>query len=990
MLEEVIVGALGNALADVLAATARQLGVQRRKNGERRYSADLELATWFDTYKFADTLSAELAGRLHAELPQAGADALVSGVESDRCHAVLHELLAARLTDAPEHQLSRLRGSFDRALRPTETLRRRIPDAAVDIAFDYFDEQICTVVGRLEGAQPEVVRRLRGHAVGHRIIAILDAIERHLAAEADGDHETDMAFLDRYRRHLVAEFGRITPPDLEQRRLIPVEALYVPPNIVPIPPDGGEAVMMQPRRPRPSALLGEFAESIDRTVLLGDPGAGKTTAARALMRARAREQAGTAFLVTVRDFSAEEPVTRSVVQYIEHVIDTAYQCTPPRGWVSRQLLDGAALVIFDGMDELVDTSRRAQASSIIEHFCVEFPLARVLVTSRFVGYDQARLDDEQFVRYRIDRFDDGQVADYARKWFACDSTLTPAQAAADAAAFTAESKSVPDLRGNPLMLSLMCVLYRGEGYIPQHRAQVYRLCADLLFHRWDASRHIHVALALTQSQVKRLLRGLAYWLLTRQDSSAAVTERQLIAKTTQMLLDRDIEQAAQAEAAAAEFVDFCRGRGWIFVDVGTTARGEVLYAFAHRTFLEYFAAAYLAATTDTPEALAHDLLPRVIRAEWDITAQLAIAMKDETCEGGASRVLTALFTEWSEASAEARGRLLVLTVSCVDAADLPPSQVKALARRILDFILEPAVDADLKDSVLGWTLQAVRRWRETVAAEFLARAELLVASGELRDRATGYFLATYRRRFVTVEVDPSTLEYWDTWANANNRRWSDMIERDSPADRSVLHLAVSEGALSVARALIQADGMVQLVQPFLDPVIGHNFASTLMFAAYTVRTEANPRATMIGRCRELGEYFLTHPGPPRTERTAWFTSAPDRYAGIDLSEEATIAGPVYLAVAVLTALEVESRAASDGERANVIAVLRGAKWNGWLSALLPYLLARLDENAALLTPLLPELPVRGDYQQLFEQWAYREIDFTIPPATGEVTGGEGP
>jgi transposase len=50
--------------------------------------------------------------------------------------------------------------------------------------------------------------------------------------------------------------------------------------------------------------------------------------------------------------------------------------------------------------------------------CTEYPLIPVLVTSRLVGYDQARLDDRLFIRYRIGGFAEELVADYVGKWFA--------------------------------------------------------------------------------------------------------------------------------------------------------------------------------------------------------------------------------------------------------------------------------------------------------------------------------------------------------------------------------------------------------------------------------------------------------------------------------------------------------------------------------------------------------------------------------------------
>ena len=70
------------------------------------------------------------------------------------------------------------------------------------------------------------------------------------------------------------------------------------------------------------------------------------------------------------------------------------------------LLTGRAVVIFDGLDELLDTARRADVTTRVERFCAEYPLAPVLVTSRVVGYDQARLDDRQFTCYRLGGFGD--------------------------------------------------------------------------------------------------------------------------------------------------------------------------------------------------------------------------------------------------------------------------------------------------------------------------------------------------------------------------------------------------------------------------------------------------------------------------------------------------------------------------------------------------------------------------------------------------------
>ena len=339
------------------------------------------------------------------------------------------------------------------------------------------------------------------------------------------------------------------------------------------------------------------------------------------------------FLVTLRLYAAQDPPERSIVGYVEHVLETFYQCPAPPGLVDMLLLTGRAMVIFDGLDELVDSARRRDVTTRVERFCAEYPLAPVLVTSRVVGYDQARLDDDQFTCYRLGRLSGDQVEKFARNWFAQDQEIAPVEARSWADAFLEESAVASDLRTNPLMLSLLCILYRGEGSLPRDRAEVYKKCAMLMFDRWDTRRHIHRDLRASK-QLEPALRHLAWSIFTRDDVQSAVTERELVTTTAQFLEGRGFESKDDARDAAEEFVSFCRGRMWVFSDVGTTATEESLYAFTHRTFLEYFAAAQLAYDSDAPELLALTIAPRVADEEWWVVAEPAIQIKDSTSNAG--------------------------------------------------------------------------------------------------------------------------------------------------------------------------------------------------------------------------------------------------------------------------------------------------------------------------------------------------------------------
>jgi hypothetical protein len=580
------IGVLGPRIA---AAAAKPRG---------RRADDLAIARWFETYR----ITAEFPDLPDLSPPLA--EGLADLLRGDDTQAALQELLAARLTDADDAEATRAREVFCLTL---STADPAVAQFGPPLA-EFYDDQISSLVARLEAAEPTMLAQIRSEAMSARMIAILRAIERHTAAlTARPNPRTEASFLASYRSHVRDQHGKLEPPDFERRRRVPISDIYVPPVIYEdIPP---ERIVVSVGENPPTLTVWDLVGRLDRSVLLGDPGGGKTTASTVLMDHFASDpERRVPFLVTVRNYAAEDPPARSVVGFIEHELKTLYQCPASPGLVDMLLLTGRAVVIFDGLDELLDTSRRADVATRVEHFCTEYPLAPVLVTSRVVGYEQARLDDSQFTSFRLSNFRDEDVAAFARKWFALEEGARPDEADA----FLAESESVSDLRPNPLLLSLMCILYRGEGSLPRNRAEIYEQCANLLFRRWDARRHIHQDLRVGHL-LEPALRHLAWWLFTRDNAQSAVTERELVTATTEFLHGRGFESEDAARDAAIEFVTFCAGRMWVFSDAGTTAAGERLYSFTHRTFLEFFAAAQLAYDSDTPDKLARTLAPHVAR-----------------------------------------------------------------------------------------------------------------------------------------------------------------------------------------------------------------------------------------------------------------------------------------------------------------------------------------------------------------------------------------
>jgi hypothetical protein len=112
MLSEVIAG----VLVEVITGTGRRLGATfLAASDRRRHGADLAIARWFDTYR--------LTGE-PPDLPNLSdtmEERLVKILRGYEVQAVLHELLAARLTDAPEADVELIRTTFDLTIRSADS-----------------------------------------------------------------------------------------------------------------------------------------------------------------------------------------------------------------------------------------------------------------------------------------------------------------------------------------------------------------------------------------------------------------------------------------------------------------------------------------------------------------------------------------------------------------------------------------------------------------------------------------------------------------------------------------------------------------------------------------------------------------------------------------------------------------------------------------------------------------------------------------------------
>ena len=159
--DEVVTGALVNAIAVV----GRQ--VSKAAAGMRKADEDLATARWFESFRLTGA-PPELPG-----LSPAAAERLAEVLGGDEIQAALQELLAVRLTDAPETDASRARDALQVALSAAAPGAGAFGEALAG----YYDDQVCALVARLEGQEPPVLAQIRSEAFSARMISVLQAIK---------------------------------------------------------------------------------------------------------------------------------------------------------------------------------------------------------------------------------------------------------------------------------------------------------------------------------------------------------------------------------------------------------------------------------------------------------------------------------------------------------------------------------------------------------------------------------------------------------------------------------------------------------------------------------------------------------------------------------------------------------------------------------------------------------------------------------------------
>jgi predicted NACHT family NTPase len=351
-----------------------------------------------------------------------------------------------------------------------------------------------------------------------------------------------------------------------------------------------------------------------KLVLLGDPGAGKSTLARYLMLALASisevgdgsPQAGVRIpaslagwlplLVELRVYADARWQDRTFLDLISHLYATEDLGLPATALDAFLRAGGRTVVVFDGLDEVFDPLRREQITRQIEAFAGRYPQVRVIVTSRPVGYQRSVLDAAGFTHYMLQDLDREQIKTFTTAWYHVSWPGNPAEGARlneRLLGAVDSSAAVAELAGNPMLLTILAIIGRRRK-LPRDRRNVYEHAVSVLVEQWDATgKH------LSDTRADRRMPYMEYQdklellhLIARhmQDGPAGLAGNHIAAQDLRSQFDGYLRERFELPPdrslpAAKTMLEQLRERNFILARFGGGA-----YGFVHRVFLEYLAA----------------------------------------------------------------------------------------------------------------------------------------------------------------------------------------------------------------------------------------------------------------------------------------------------------------------------------------------------------------------------------------------------------------
>ncbi|MCP4112478.1 MAG: NACHT domain-containing protein [Desulfobacteraceae bacterium] len=355
-----------------------------------------------------------------------------------------------------------------------------------------------------------------------------------------------------------------------------------------------------------------------RLVIIGEPGSGKTTLLDYLILELLENPNS---YQSIFNFP-QQPVPLFIqLRFIEPNnlpnLDTLSKiCLPeilhsefPNSFFRQYINQGCSVFFFDGLDEVTIPQERRKVSNWIDELSAAFPNNRYIVTSRIIGYREAPLHNG-FHKFRLCDFDKEDIKQFVFNWQTAVDMPHPNEADSDRnsrirkeaerlLSIMEEKPGIRQLASNPLLLTIVLLVYNSRTRLPEERGRLYDECIDVLLEhiqkaRLDEARDggaFKPTQGLKLEQQRDLLKSTALWLHERglrEENKSKICNQVLANQFPAIGLD-----PLQAEP----FIKEVEQRSGLIIHRGSGI------GFSHLTFQEYLTALELCDNEDMHQTI---------------------------------------------------------------------------------------------------------------------------------------------------------------------------------------------------------------------------------------------------------------------------------------------------------------------------------------------------------------------------------------------------
>jgi predicted NACHT family NTPase len=223
-------------------------------------------------------------------------------------------------------------------------------------------------------------------------------------------------------------------------------------------------------------------EDHHKLMVWGKPGSGKTTFLKYLAIQCISEkflENHLPIFVTLKEF-ADNSVSLNLEDFIQQHL-TKQELSPTE--ITTLLKSGQAFILLDGLDEI----RQDDSYQVVEQlkqFANQYRDNCFIITCRIASREYTFTD---FREVEVADFNDQQIKTFVTNWFNLKNDPVKAKNLIDK---LDDNQPIKELATNPLLLTLLCLVF-GENFdFPASRAELYKEGIDVLLKKWDGKRNI--------------------------------------------------------------------------------------------------------------------------------------------------------------------------------------------------------------------------------------------------------------------------------------------------------------------------------------------------------------------------------------------------------------------------------------------------------------------------------------------------------------------